>query len=326
MERSQHRRLVIVENPASSRHGLAVPSIEYLETELRHVVRLQTQRNPNATREQIAEKVKAGDVIVLAAGDGGQNDAINGIVASGEDDLATISLPAGGENDTSQAFHGRWLIEGLAVVARLACLRDEVPTRDARLFHVEADGNDLGYGVISCALGAVAAGAMWMEETNAKAELNQAGRTLHAKIDMAVRYYFEHAKHYRMPEVRHNNGLERRLGAAILIMNDGRMAGTWHNLLAKRALFSPYFSVGHYQGLWQLPRSVWFGAQSLSGTMHGRLRTAETIGFRDGVHVPLLLDGEFRGNVQHVKFTKGKSAQTVPVADVNQLLDLELAS
>ena len=320
------RRLVIVENPASSRHAAVTPALAYLQESVVSSLRLQTSPEPLRTRDAIAGAVCDGDVIVLAAGDDGQADSFNGIIQASRDDLAVVSLPAGGENDTSFALHGARSIEELAVIAAMACRHSQnIPVRDARPFHIEADGIDLGYGMVSGALGAVALAGEWLEHSGAKDELNVSGRTMRAKLALATRYYFEHGRRHRMPPVRHDDGRERRLGGTILIMNDGRMAGTWRNILAQRAIYGEYFSIGHYQGMWQFPRSVWFGVQSLSGIMHGRLRRHEKIDFEDA-SVPLLVDGERRGDVRRVVVTKGPTAPRVPIIDVNKLVDQELAA
>lgn len=97
------RRVIFAEHPRSTNHRRAYRQAKAL-SKIVQVISVETHRDPDITREALAEVAKPGDCIVTGGGDGVLTDVVTGNYGH---DISIWPIRGGNANDFAMSLNGR---------------------------------------------------------------------------------------------------------------------------------------------------------------------------------------------------------------------------
>ena len=303
-----NRRIVLIHNPLSSRaKGVSkkviqpiqkanLPSGQFIEYTI-------TPIGPNNNARVLSRKLREGDLVISAGGDGTASIVANAILSTSFKKIHMASLRFGNFNDIASTFPASKInIQKL--------LSGDYKT--VKLFPLEVKTNNrrFRYAVLYAGLGLLAGAANQFENKKHRYILRHGGANLVYSLVSLLPYYLRNKRHYFMPT--YALGEETVADTTDYLAVNGpvvaKMFRTGRDLHKKPTFLRATLDVSHF---W---RSVPFVLRSIKGSMPGTLTKRDDLIFAAPVHVAIQTDGEYEELFNVDKITIKKSEKHINIA------------
>lgn len=303
LETGSQNRLVIAHNPHSSRAKL-VESKVFARLDAAGIAYVKIEVHKASLADNVARlktQIRAGDVILCAAGDGSAHAVAHSVLAAGQPGVQLGFLAFGNFNDLPHAYNTRDTLQDPIQFLKKA---RGVAVRPIDIF---ADGEYLRSALLYATLGWTAQAASRFDDPKFRGR--DGGKGVLPSLWNLGLFYFQSRRDSQLPEFRFD-GLEPQKASDVLFVNGPTVARLFksgvrydqENEFLFRAL-----------DVSSLAKNIGFLASGMSGVMRGTRASEAVLNFTVPSDMPLQCDGEVVELGQILKLEVRKSARTLNI-------------